>query len=181
MEYVKVGTGTIFVDTPYIPSARITPIVFGKYCAIGRGLKILTLNHDYNYPAIQGTFYRKFFGQSHPGEMLCPPTPQRTKGGVTIGSDVWIGEDVVIFSGVNIGHGCCVGARSVVTHDLPPYTICCGVPCKVVKQRYSEPVVELMLHQQWWDWDDEKIRRNKKFFQTNLNLVDAEEIKSRIM
>lgn len=116
-----------------IVSSKDSKIYIGKYCAIGDGLKIITLNHDYNYPAIQGTFYKNNFNLQHPGEIKTPPNKERTKGDVIIGNDIWIGNDVFISSGVKIGDGCCIGAKSVVTKDLEPYSICVGQPCREVK------------------------------------------------
>ena len=81
------------------------------------------------------------------------------------------GEDVFILSGVTIGDGCCIGSRSVITKDLPPYTICVGQPCKPVKNRYNKEIIDFLLKLQWWNWDKEKIKINKKFFMTNLNTI----------
>jgi acetyltransferase-like isoleucine patch superfamily enzyme len=52
-----------------------------------------------------------------------------------IGKDVWIGANAVILGGVTIGDGCVIGAGSVVTKDLPAYSIAVGVPAKVVRSR----------------------------------------------
>jgi len=54
---------------------------------------------------------------------------------VSIGADVWLGAGVKVIGGVTIGDGCIVGAGSVVTRDLPPYSISYGVPARVVRHR----------------------------------------------
>jgi acetyltransferase-like isoleucine patch superfamily enzyme len=54
---------------------------------------------------------------------------------IVIGNDVWLGANVVVTAGVEIGDGCVVGAGSVVTKSLPPYSICGGVPAKVLSMR----------------------------------------------
>ncbi len=54
---------------------------------------------------------------------------------IVIGNDVWLGASVVVTAGVSIGDGCVVGAGAVVTRDLPPYSICVGVPARVVRTR----------------------------------------------
>jgi acetyltransferase-like isoleucine patch superfamily enzyme len=161
-------------------SSKDSKIIMGKYCAVADGLKIITLNHDYNFPVIQGTFYKKFFNNSHPGEII-PPNKERTHGDVVIGNDVWIGEDVFILSGVKIGDGCCIGARSVVTKNLEPYSICVGQPCREIKKRYNQEIISLLLELKWWNWSEEKIKKNKNFFYTNLNTIsDINEIKKII-
>lgn len=79
-------------------------------------------------------------------------------GDVEIGSDVWLGSGALILSGVQIGHGAVVAARSVVTRDVPPYAIAAGLPARVVRLRHSEQQVRQMLEVRWWDWPDDKIR-----------------------
>lgn len=54
---------------------------------------------------------------------------------IFIEDDVWIGANCSITSGVTIGHGCIIGAGSVVTKDIPPYSIAAGVPARVIKKR----------------------------------------------
>jgi len=168
----KIDKTTIINGNSNLTSSKNSKINIGKYCAIANGLKINTLNHDYNYPVIQGTFYKKFFGSMHPGEIKQPPNIERTKGDVIIGNDVWIGEDVFILSGVIIGDGCCIGAKSVVTKNMSPYSICVGQPCREIKKRYLNPnIISFLLDLKWWDWDENKIKRNRHFFETNLNMV----------
>lgn len=161
------GEGTLYNN----PIKIVPPqqgVEFGKYCAIGPNLKILGINHDYNYPAVQNTFYKEMFNIEHPIESN---SDVYSKGKISIGNDVWIGEDVFILSGVTIGDGCCIGSRSVVTKDLPPYSICVGQPCKPVKNRYNKEIIDFLLKIQWWDWDKKRIELNKRFFMTNLNTI----------
>lgn len=181
MPNTDMGKGSLINGKYKIVSTPHSKVKIGKYCAIGPNLKIITINHDYNYPAIQVTFYKKFFKNNHPGEINNPPTKERTKGHVFIGSDVWIGEDVFIGSGVKIGDGCCIGAKSVITKDLEPYSICVGTPCKAIKKRYSEEIINFLMELKWWNWDEKKIMKNKKFFETNLNQHSLEYIKSIIV
>lgn len=77
--------------------------------------------------------------------------PSRKKSG-KIGNDVWIGCNSVILKGVNVGDGAIVAAGSVVTKDVPPYTIVGGVPARVLRQRFSDKLVERLLKIQWWNY-----------------------------
>ena len=56
---------------------------------------------------------------------------------VYIGNDVWIGDKATILAGVKIGNGCIIGAGSVVTKDVPDYSVVAGVPAKIIKNRKS--------------------------------------------
>jgi len=71
-------------------------------------------------------------------------TNERTFGSVSIEDDVWIGGNVTILKNVISGEGCIIGAASVVTKSLPPYSICLGVPCKPIKSRFNAE--ELRTH-----------------------------------
>lgn len=90
----------------------------GNYVMMGEDCTIITRNHRHDrtdIPMMQQEFE--------------PEKPVR------IGNDVWIGDRVIILPGVEIGDGCIIGAGSVVTHSIPPYSIAAGVPAKVIKNR----------------------------------------------
>jgi len=57
-----------------------------------------------------------------------------TTAPVTIEDDVWLGASSIVLKGVTIGQGSVIGAGSVVTHDIPPFTLAGGVPAKPIKQ-----------------------------------------------
>ena len=62
---------------------------------------------------------------------------------ICIEGDNWIGMNVTILKGVTIGRGSVIGAGFVVTKSLPPYSVCAGVPCKVIKRRFTiEQIIE---------------------------------------
>jgi len=63
-------------------------------------------------------------------------------------------------SGTRIDDGAVIGARAVVSNDVPPYTIVVGNPAKPVKKRFSDPQIAELLRIKWWDWPTEKIRLN---------------------
>lgn len=75
---------------------------------------------------------------------------KKYKNKVVIGNDVWIGEGAFISRGVTIGDGSIIAARSVVTKDVPPYSIVGGVPAKVIKYRFSNDVINELLNIRWW-------------------------------
>jgi len=75
----------------------------------------------------------------------------------TIGNDVWLGKNVIIANGANIGNGVIAGAGSVITKDVPDYAIVAGVPAKIIKYRYKPEQIQKLNEIAWWDWPDEKI------------------------
>jgi virginiamycin A acetyltransferase len=70
---------------------------------------------------------------------------------VVIGNDAWIGQGVTILSGVTIGDGSVVAARSVVTKDVPAYGIVAGNPVRLIRQRFDEATIARLLALRWWD------------------------------
>ncbi len=62
---------------------------------------------------------------------------ERKRAPIRIEDDGWIGANVTVLKGAIVSEGCVIGAGSVVTKTMPPYTICCGVPCKPVATRFS--------------------------------------------
>lgn len=83
-----------------------------------------------------------------------------TKGPTRIGHDVWLGYESLVLSGVTVGHGAVVGARAVVTRDVPPYAIIAGNPAKVIRSRFSEELVGRLLALAWWEWPIEAIMKH---------------------
>jgi acetyltransferase-like isoleucine patch superfamily enzyme len=79
------------------------------------------------------------------------------RGDLTIGNDVWIGQEAFILSGVTVGDGAVIGARAVVAKDVAPYSIVVGNPARHVRFRFDEKTIEALLKIRWWDWPIEKI------------------------
>lgn len=129
----------------------------GSYCAIGKDVKMVLSNHSTENVSMQYSFYKSNFNQ-------LPNLPKKTKVSIDIGSDVWIGDNVIILPNVKIGHGSVIGAGSVVTKSVEPYSIVAGVPAKKIKMRFNKETIDVMLSSKWWTWSERKIKDNKEFF-----------------
>ncbi len=96
------------------------------------------------------------------------------KGDTVVDNDVWIGQNVTVMPGVHIGDGSIIAANSVVTKDVPPYHIAGGNPCKIIKKRFDDELIDYLLNLKWWDWSEEKIFKNLEV----LCSPDLDKIKS---
>ena len=81
-----------------------------------------------------------------------------TKGDIHIENDVWIGESAVLMSGITIGSGSIIGARSVVTKNVKPYTVIAGNPGREIRERFSHEIITELIQLRWWDLPDESIK-----------------------
>lgn len=131
----------------------------GKYCAMGHGIIINTTDHLLNYANLQVALQNT---------LGC--TSVAKNGDVTIGNNVYIGDCAIILPGRTIGDGAVIGAGAVITKDVPPFAIAVGSPAKVIKKRFSEHIIGQLLKIKWWDWPEEKMMRNRKFFNLDLTL-----------
>lgn len=147
----RIGTWTY--GSPDIPRGdEGATLTVGKFCSFADEVKILT-GHEHRIDWVS-TYP---FGVAFPGAKGLP-FPARTKGNVVIGHDVWVGTGALILSGVTIGNGAVIGARSVVTHDVPPYAVVGGVPAQVIKFRFDASTIEALQRVAWWDWPEPKIQ-----------------------
>lgn len=113
------------------PGCSICPkVVIGDFVLLGPRVVITGSDHSYDKPGVPMIFS---------GRPTLPIT--------TIESDVWIGDGCLIMSGITIGRGSIIAARSVVTRDVPPYCVYGGVPAKEIKRRFST-CEETIVHDQ---------------------------------
>lgn len=129
-------------------------LVIGKFCSIACGAKFLMNSANHSLRSLSSYTFPLFDGW---GRDRKTTDAWQNRGDIVIGNDVWIGYEAVVLSGVTIGDGCIIGARAVVTRDIPPYTIVGGVPAKPIRKRFSEDVAAKLLQIKWWDWPAEKI------------------------
>ena len=129
-DHCEIGIGTIVLSSggdikvgnhcrfnPYCVIYGHGGLTIGNYVRIAAHSVVVPFNHVFDRTDVP------IHDQGH------------TQRGVRIDDDVWIGAGVKILDGVTIGRGCVVAAGAVVTRSLPPYSICAGVPARVIRHR----------------------------------------------
>lgn len=137
----------------------------GKFCSIACGAKFLFASANHTQTSVS-TYPFPIFFEEWDLDIGDVTSAWDHKGDIVIGNDVWIGYEAVIMAGVTIGDGAIIGARAVVTKDVPPYTIVGGVPAKKIRRRFSDDVIARLLELKWWDWPAEQIQQNIKNIQS---------------
>jgi len=168
---IRIGDFTMYHDFAHDPRDFVRNCVLyhypinhdtltiGKYCSIACGAKFIfnAANHamrslsTYPFPIFTAEWERPVARITEAWD---------NKGDITVGNDVWIGYEAVILAGVAIGDGAIIGARAVVTRDVPPYAIVGGIPAKIIRRRFSEAIIAELLALRWWDCPPEVVRQN---------------------
>ena len=140
-------------------------LVIGKFCSIACGAKFLFNSANHALGSLSTYTFPLFFEEwGTDVENLTAAWDNR--GDIVVGNDVWIGYEAVILAGVTIGDGAVIGARAVVTKDVPPYTIVGGVPARTIRKRFSDENIARLLELKWWDWPEERIAANLEAIQS---------------
>ncbi|MBD5771121.1 glycosyltransferase [Marinomonas colpomeniae] len=140
-QHVRIGTNTLIGEQTWLnvndKEENVDHIIIGNNCYIGRrnllssSLKIIISDF------VMTSNDCKFLGNNH---IYSDPMRPYILTGTTnrdiqkIGANVWVGAGVNVLGAVTIGHGSIIGAASVVTKDIPPFSIAVGNPCKVIKR-----------------------------------------------
>ncbi len=131
-------------------------LTIGKFCSIASGVKFIMGPANHRISSVTTYPFNVFGGvwsERTPAHMSQLPF----KGDTVIGSDVWIGRESVIMPGVTIGDGALIAAYSVVTKDIPPYGVAGGNPARLIKKRFDEELIGLLLRLKWWDLPSQEL------------------------
>jgi acetyltransferase-like isoleucine patch superfamily enzyme len=128
-------------------------VVVGKYCSVAAGCTVL-LDGNHNIKSFSSFPFKEIFGWNE-----CPKNNWGKKT-PTIGNDVWIGNNVTIYSGADIGDGAAIAGNSIVTKSVPPYAVVAGNPARIIKYRFNPCQVQDLLRLKWWDLDESLIRHH---------------------
>ncbi len=162
----KLGPFVRLLHTSVGPYTRISKgcsLIFtevGKFCSFGIGVQLGAGRHPIHMAATSQLFYN---ANSLKNDWVHPITYDQNLP-IKVGNDVWIGSEALIMGGVTIGDGAVIGARSLVTKDIPPYAIAVGMPARVIKYRFEPEVIARLLEIRWWDFSEEEIHKHIGFF-----------------
>lgn len=133
-------------------------LIIGKFCAIAKEVKFI-MNGANHKDSGFSTYPFFIFGNGW--EKVAPTEGEISyKGDTVVANDVWIGYDVTIMPGVQIGNGAIIASKSVVTKDVPDYCVAGGNPAKTIKYRFEKEIIDELIKIAWWDWSAEKITEN---------------------
>lgn len=144
-EFISIGDRTVFDSDIQLTARKVLgqdPVItIGDGCLIRKGSHITAINKiEIGNNLLTGTnvlITDNSHGTFGPNRLELSIDPKLrllySKGPVCIGNNVWLGNNVCVLAGVTIGDGVVVGANSVVTHDIPSYSMAVGVPAKIIK------------------------------------------------
>lgn len=137
---LTIGTGSYGC---FIPNRFPKGTVIGNYCSIARNVTVLNANHPMERASMHPLFYDARLGASAEYAL--------DRSNLTVGHDVWIGQDVIVTKGCrSIGNGAIIGAGSVVTRDVEPYTVAAGNPARPIRRRFDEETARLLEESAWF-------------------------------
>ena len=140
-------------------------LIIGRFCSIACGARFLFTSGNHALKSLSTYTFPIFFDEWGLDAKNIRDAWDN-KGDTVIGNDVWIGYEAIIMPGVKIGDGAIVGTRAVVTGDVPPYTIVGGIPARPIRKRFDDETIRRLEALRWWDWDEEKLRRNLSAIQS---------------
>ncbi len=158
---IKIGENTFIWENSHF-FANDNYIEIWKYCSIASEFYAITSNHSTEYISYHINQYKKIIDLQH----------NQKKSDIVIGNDVWIWHRVTILPWVKVWNGAIIWAWSIVTKDVPAYGIVWGNPAKFIKYRFSQEKIQFLEQLQWWDWSEERIRKNKVLFNTKISEID---------
>lgn len=136
--------------------------IIGRYCSISTDVKFLAFRHPMDSAIMSSASFNssREFVTSYTDsiakrgitmEFNRVSTPQPQSLPIKIGHDVWIGANVRLRGGIEIGNGAIIASDSLVTKSVPPFAIVGGNPAKIIKYRFPEEVANLLQSSEWWD------------------------------
>lgn len=167
IDHVVVGNGTYGPIEVYSFGTN-HKLIIGNYCSISQGVSFLVAGEH---------FLNTYSTYPFKARLLKISSESLSKGDIIVEDDCWIGFNSVILSGVRIGKGSVIGACSLVTKDVPPYSIVGGVPARVIRKRFDDDRIRLL---QSLDFQTIDIRNHIETLYSNVNSLSLQSIENDI-
>jgi acetyltransferase-like isoleucine patch superfamily enzyme len=174
--YTSIGKSDIrkssIDDFSYIShDTKICRTTIGKFCSIGPNSLIGGLGkHPTNLISTHPIFYSPTW---HSSISFVRKQYYEEFAQTIIGSDVWIGANVTVLDGIEVGCGAIIAAGAVVTKNVPDYAVIGGVPAKIIKYRFTEKEIEKLLKLRWWEYPHDTLSRNHCLFRhSDVNKIE---------
>ena len=147
---------------PYLFPLSKDSLIIGKFVQIAHGVRFITSSANHKMSGFSTYPFNTFMmtPQTTSEDITAMFEDAQNRGDTVVGNDVWIGMNALIMPGVKIGDGAIIGANSVVTKNVEPYTVVGGNPATIIKKRFDEQTIDTLLNIKWWDWPIEKIEKN---------------------
>ena len=139
----------------------VSQATIGNFCSIGPNFVCGWGVHPYHGISTSPMFYST---RKQNGMTLSAHDKVEERKPIVIGNDVFIGANVTVLDGVTIGDGAVIGAGAVVSKDIPPYAVAVGCPIRILKYRFDPEQIEALRHIEWWNFDDEKLKKVEQQF-----------------
>lgn len=160
-------------------SCKINNTTIGKFCSIAQNVKMGLGKHPTNFISTSPIFY----APKNPLYLkICLHQRFEEYTRIIIGNDVWIGANSVILDGIKIADGAIIGANSIVTKDVEPYSIIGGVPAKEIRKRFGPEIIENLLLLKWWDYSLQKLEEKSllQLFSQEIDIHTIEYLLKRL-
>lgn len=142
----------------------------GRFCSIAGNVAVGMSSHPMDWVSMSPAFHKEKGAISNDLATLSYDAHAPL---TTIGNDVWIGMNVLIKPGVTIGNGAVIGMGSVVTKDVPPYTIVAGNPAHVIRPRFEKDVADRLEKSRWWDLDTTLLKKYSHLMNDPVRFLEA--------
>ncbi len=150
--------------------SRLYKTRIGRYTCIAPNVTIVSGRHPVSkYVSVSPVFYSSSNSLGVSFSDTCEFEELRysdidNKVLIDIGNDVWIGDGAKIMDGVKIADGTVVASGAVVTKNTEPYSIVGGIPAKLIRYRFNENQIEMLLKIKWWDKSDEWLLKRANLY-----------------